>query len=64
MATDKNTSKPEPDRRKQALRENLKRRKGALRGITAKADSGEAPARPQARHDALKPRNRGKESGS
>ena len=52
---EKNTSKPGLDRRKQALRDNLKRRKGALRGIAA-ADEGEAVARPKVRHDALRPR--------
>ena len=59
---EKNTSKSGLDRRKQALRDNLKRRKGALRGIAA-ADEGEAAARPKARQDALRPRPPGGEPG-
>lgn len=55
MAAEKDTSKSALDRKKQALRDNLKRRKGALRGIAA-ADEEKAAARPKARHDALRPR--------
>ena len=53
MATEKDTSKSALDRRKQALRDNLKRRKGALRGIAAGAE--DPAGRPKARSDALKP---------
>ena len=55
MAADKNISKSALDRRKQALRDNLKRRKGALRGITSR-DGSKGDARPKPRSDALKPR--------
>ena len=62
MTVEKNTSKSGLDRRKQALRDNLKRRKGALRGIAA-ADEEEAAARPKARQDALRPRQPGGKPG-
>lgn len=62
MAAKKNTSKSALDRKKQALRDNLKRRKGALRGITAK-DETESPTRPKARSDALKLQNPGGTAG-
>ena len=58
MTAGKSTPKSGLDRRKQALRENLKRRKGALRGIAA-TDAGETAERPKARRDALKPRASG-----